>query len=372
MITWSGLNELPVATFADDLGAITGLLWLVLAGIALVVVLPELRKVFQSRDFTIEVAGMSLSAQKASDELARQIEDLQKQVAEMQTEFDARQKLTPEVENGVDEAWLEALPSTHAPQRPQLRAGIGGFRDWPGSRPSVLWVDDSPENNAFLVRSLRDQGWLVELAESTRAALDTWRGMDVDVIISDLGRVEAGEYHGDAGLELMRAARDAGFQGPFIVFTSEARALRESDSLERQGATVVTASPVVLRRELEGLLGAAFERSVAATLERYDFRSVPPPSSARPQNPVDFFGEVGGQRIAVEAVRVTPATRRDRLEVAAAKLLLAANHETEYAEHLVVVTPQSVEPNRIESRGQTIRVLGVDEFGAFLASLTRS
>lgn len=84
-----------LATLADNVSALCGLFWVVLAGVVLFFLLPELRKVLQSRDFSIEVAGMTLSAQKASDELARQIEDLQTQVATMQIELEDRRAGLP-------------------------------------------------------------------------------------------------------------------------------------------------------------------------------------------------------------------------------------------------------------------------------------
>jgi CheY-like chemotaxis protein len=72
------------------------------------------------------------------------------------------------------------------------------------------------------------------------------RSSDIDVIITDLGRREDGRFVSDAGLQLCREARQAGFEKPIYMYsTRAAKRDRESD-LRAVGGNGITDSPVEL------------------------------------------------------------------------------------------------------------------------------
>ena len=51
----------------------------------------------------------------------------------------------------------------------------------------LLWVDDRPRNNSFLVASLQDRGVQVDIAVSTAGALEALKQARYDAVISDMG-----------------------------------------------------------------------------------------------------------------------------------------------------------------------------------------
>ncbi len=108
----------------------------------------------------------------------------------------------------------------------------------------VLWVDDYPENNAPLVLQLREEGVEVVEAVSTPQAIQflTSANQHFDLLISDMGRKEDGEERPTAGLSLVKAVRESGFNQPFFIYTSAAQASNRRDELLKAGGTGITAS----------------------------------------------------------------------------------------------------------------------------------
>ena len=132
-------------------------LMLPLAAITLVVLLYRpLRAMIGSRQFAIKIAGVELSVQQASEQIGKQLSDLQAKVAELEA------------------AALAA--GTHPATKDTTTEGYGtSERDLPGPL-SILWVDDTPANNAFEVSGLRDAGHRIDQVTSTEAALSRLEG----------------------------------------------------------------------------------------------------------------------------------------------------------------------------------------------------
>lgn len=109
----------------------------------------------------------------------------------------------------------------------------------------VLWVDDEPDNNLYETIALEKLGKFVTKATSTEAALDYLDRMDFTILITDLGR------HGDrdAGLHLIHQLRANGQRLPIVVYTGDARPVREM--LTSAGADAVVDLPGPLIREVE-------------------------------------------------------------------------------------------------------------------------
>ncbi|HEY6709704.1 MAG TPA: response regulator [Actinomycetota bacterium] len=226
-------------TAARIIEAIGSLLWPLLVAVLLIRVIPhipgvvaDLRKAMRTRAFTVKVGGVELSVEDATEQLRRQVADLQTHMA------------TELAERG------EPAPSG-SPAAPGAPAGPVGGQD----RATILWVDDTPDDNALELAKLRDDGLEVLLARSTAEAMDVLslrRG--IRAIITDLGRSEDGEFRSHAGLALLRQLHEAEQDQPVLVYTSTRRVdLDRQDALDA-GATAVTASPTELFAALRRVL----------------------------------------------------------------------------------------------------------------------
>jgi CheY-like chemotaxis protein len=237
-------------TAARIIEAIGSLLWPLLVAVLLIKVIPhipgvvaDLRKAMRTRGFTVKVGGVELSVEEATEQLRRQVTDLQTHMAVQLAE-------RPQPTLGVPPA-PGAPPG--APAGAEAEAGPAAA---PG-RATILWVDNDPDGNALELAKLRDDGLEVLLARSTAEAMDVLslrRG--VRAIVTDMGRSEDGEYRSHAGLALLRQLREAEQDQPVLVYTSARRAeLDRQDALDA-GATVVTASPTELFAAIRRLLAS--------------------------------------------------------------------------------------------------------------------
>ena len=205
------------------IGAFADLAWPLLSAAVLWKVLPTLLKVANSRGFRVKVGGMEITVQDATEQLGRSVGDLQRKVGELRA--GSRREGAP--------------PEAH-----RLLAS-----------PRVAWVDDAPGNNAYEIARLRQDGVTVLKMLSTRDAVHALveEGRPVDVVISDMGRLEGGTYNRRAGLELIRALRAESFDKAIYVYCSSESAERMREEIERAGAQGITSSQVelfdMLRRE---------------------------------------------------------------------------------------------------------------------------
>jgi CheY-like chemotaxis protein len=237
-------------TAARIIEAIGSLLWPLLVAVLLIRVIPhipgvvaDLRRAMRTRAFTVRIGGVELSVEDAAEQLRRQVADLQTHMAI---------QLTEQAE-GVEGAG-RAQPG------PPTSPGAGPARDQAPARadqgpPTILWVDDDPDDSTLELAKLRDDGVEVLLARSTAEAMDVLslrRG--VDAIVTDLGRAEDGEFRSHAGLALLRQLREAEQDQPVLVYTSARRVeLDRQDALDA-GASVVTSSPTELFSALREIL----------------------------------------------------------------------------------------------------------------------
>jgi CheY-like chemotaxis protein len=236
-------------TAARIIEAIGSLLWPLLVAVLLIRVLPhvpgvvaDLRRAMRTRAFTVKVAGAELTVEEATEQLRRQVTDLQTHMAIQLAERDG------------------AGPPP--PPAPGSAAGAGEAAGPPApGRPTLLWVDDHPDGNALELAKLRDDGVEVLLARSTAEALDVLslrRG--IQAVVTDLGREEDGEFRTHAGLALLRQLKEAEHDQPVLIYTEAARAeLDRQDALDA-GAVLVTASPVELLAALHRVLAAPAAR----------------------------------------------------------------------------------------------------------------
>jgi CheY-like chemotaxis protein len=236
-------------TAARIIEAIGSLLWPLLAAVVLIRVVPhipgvvaDLRRAMRARAFTVKIGGVELSVEEATEQLRRQVTDLQTHIAAQLAE---QGEPAPPGRAGPPTAPGAGPAGAEAPARPDQ------------GPPTILWVDDDPDANTLELAKLRDDGVEVLLARSTAEAMDVLslrRG--IRAIVTDLGRAEDGEFRSHAGLALLRQLHEAEQDQPVLVYTSARRVeLDRQDALDA-GASAVTASPTELFAALGRVLAA--------------------------------------------------------------------------------------------------------------------
>lgn len=182
---------------------------------------------FLDRDgLTIKVAGMEISVADATKNIGTEVADLQKKLSELEATVKAQNS-----DFGPDKIFAESASDNSNDGATQIKP------------TTLLWVDDYPINNAFLVDRFRNDGINVILSLSTKDALKTLGYGGIDIIITDLGRKEEGFENPFAGSDLIKAIRSKNQTVPIMVFAGK-RGLENRDRLLQEGADAVTASGV--------------------------------------------------------------------------------------------------------------------------------
>lgn len=213
----------------DILQGIATLAWPIIVIILLISFRKNVRELLESaksRKFTVKVAGNELTMEEVSEQQRTLITDLQKQIVELQKNVEMLQPKAIVGETARLERELTESKRTTV--------------------NSVLWVDDSPKNNAFLIESLQDQSINVITALSTEDGLAKFKSRKFDRVISDLVRREDGIRKSFAGFELARQIRAEDPEIPIVIYTSMPPSAATHQMAIEAGATDITASPTVL------------------------------------------------------------------------------------------------------------------------------
>jgi CheY-like chemotaxis protein len=117
---------------------------------------------------------------------------------------------------------------------------------------SVLWVDDYPSNNAFIIDQFMKDGIHVKLSLTTEDGIKQLNDNKFDLVITDLGRKENGVSKPFAGLDLIKQMRGSNQTIPIIVFAGP-RGLENKERLTRAGANLVTVSWVEIQNFVNSL-----------------------------------------------------------------------------------------------------------------------
>jgi CheY-like chemotaxis protein len=169
-----------------------------------------------SRSFTLKFGGVEVSVQEATEQIKAQLQDLKDQVISLRKvsrESDGKESADPVLYD-----------------RPKI----------------ILWVDDKPENNAIEISQLEGRGYRVIKAASTEEAMSTLAKETVGLILSDMGRLEHGAYVAQAGIVLLRALRQAGYDQPFLVCTTQKNAEKNDQQVKADGGDGAISSPTKL------------------------------------------------------------------------------------------------------------------------------
>ncbi|MCX5645698.1 MAG: response regulator [Phycisphaerae bacterium] len=201
---------------AKLISALASLAWPLVLAALLYKLYGPIRTLVESahgRKFTIKVAGNELTMEEASEQQRVIVNDLQSKLAEL-------------------EKRLNASPT--AQQLPVTVPSASGKR--------ILWVDDNPKNNSFLVESLEERGARVDIALSTDEALTKSKKLSYDIILSDMGRPEGDK----AGIDLIQKIKSISPKTPVYIFCGSWAAHNLRNEALSAGAADITSSGTTL------------------------------------------------------------------------------------------------------------------------------
>lgn len=204
------------------ISALAQLLWPLSFLLMLLIFYRPIKQVMLSakaRKFSLKIAGNELSMEEVTEQQRQLLTDLQAKVARLESQIEC-----------LNQASSPSLQTLAELEDDKLK--------------QVLWVDDQPNNNVFLVSLLRDLGIQVHLAKSSQEALLLFQPHKYERIISDVARPE-GDH---AGLDLLKQIRQQDPNVPFIIYTGLWAASHLQDVAISQGATAITASGTSLLR----------------------------------------------------------------------------------------------------------------------------
>jgi CheY-like chemotaxis protein len=102
----------------------------------------------------------------------------------------------------------------------------------------ILWVDDMPSNNDYLIRAFQDLGIVVTTSTSTSEAQKELSDNKFNLVISDMSRPDDDR----AGLALIKIMRELNVQTPIIIYA--AKWASEHKGQEKEiGAILITNDP---------------------------------------------------------------------------------------------------------------------------------
>lgn len=88
----------------------------------------------------------------------------------------------------------------------------------------ILWADDNPPNNRFLIEFLNGLGVSIDLAVSAQETCKRLEGAVYDVVISDMTRSRSdGSSNADGGLSSLQCASQAVLKPSVIFYTGQNR-----------------------------------------------------------------------------------------------------------------------------------------------------
>ncbi|GAU69162.1 two-component response regulator [Streptomyces sp. NBRC 110611] len=210
--------------FADLLYALTALAWPLIVGLVIWQLFPTIKRIAESRGFTVKVGTAELTVQELSEKILKSTADIQGKLASVSTSAP-----TP-------------TESRYPPTESEHPAHL---------LRRILWVDDNPSNNAYEVAQLQTLGVDVVQVASTRRCIEALSAAapPFDAVLSGMARHENSGFHPDAGLELAKEIRARGGDVPVFIYTSDQALARRSEILEailKAGGNDVAASPTAL------------------------------------------------------------------------------------------------------------------------------
>ncbi len=202
--------------FSKLISALASLAWPMVFAVLLFKLYDPIRNLVESakgRKFSIKVAGNELTMEEASEQQRVIVNDLQSKMADLERRLASRDEKRGE----------ELAQLSHQGQR-------------------LLWVDDNPRNNSYLVSALQERGSVIDIALSTAEGISMFKKNRYDFVVSDMGRPE-GEH---AGLDLTKQIKKLSPATPVFIFCGSWAARNLRDEALAAGASEITSSGTTL------------------------------------------------------------------------------------------------------------------------------
>ena len=200
--------------------ALSSLAWPAIIGLLLYKFHKPIQMLIESargRKFTIKVAGNELTMEEASEQQRKIVNDVQSRLAEIENRLEVSKTI---------------LLNGEAKEAPKSKR--------------ILWVDDNPKSNSYLVASLQERGHFVDIAINTDEGIKKFEENPHDIVISDMGRPEDKK----AGLTLAKALQAIKADVPFYIFCGGWAARNMRDEALSSGVTDITSSGTTLLSRL--------------------------------------------------------------------------------------------------------------------------
>lgn len=217
-----------LSSIDGTLDALSSIGWVAIVAIVIWKLFPSIKEMVKSRGINVEIGNVKLSVQEATAQFEIQIRDLQDNVSTLMRNLEAS--------GGPQTVAQDVRQTDHRAKK-------------------VLWVDDVPSNNAIVVSQLRDKGIQVDLALSTKEALQFLEEGEhlPGVLITDMGRVEDNVRRLTAGLTLARNVRPRFPNLPIVFCTTAASVRQNRTEIEKLRNSYATNSMVKLLEILKEL-----------------------------------------------------------------------------------------------------------------------
>lgn len=208
-----------VSKISSILHAISQILWPLLAMFVVIMLADPVLNAMQTGNFKIKVLSLELTVDEVREQESELVDVLMQELKVVSKKL---QTVSPHQQ------------STKNPfQNLKVR--------------SLLWVEDTPENSALIISQMEKRKINIRIARSTEQAMSELQSKTFDLVITDMGRLEKGDFFKNptAGLELLRQIDQLDKPVPVLVYTSRQGQVR--DEVLKLGAHSVSTRANVLR-----------------------------------------------------------------------------------------------------------------------------
>lgn len=204
--------------FKTSLDGLASLAWPIVIVIFVLCFRREIISVLNSlktRGFSVKVGENELTTEEASAQQSFIIKDILNQI-------------------GHIEKRLEVYLESYGKERREKESNETDIKV-----RSILWVDNKPRNNSYLIAYLSDLGIRIDTSVSTSEAIQKFQSSNYDRIITNMIRPESER----AGIELTKQIRDTDRDIPIIIYCGTKSANVWRQEARNIGANEITDSP---------------------------------------------------------------------------------------------------------------------------------
>jgi CheY-like chemotaxis protein len=243
---------------AKLISAISSLVWPAIFIVLIFKFSEPIKKLIDSargRKFTIKVAGNELTMEEASEQTRVMLSDLQTKIAELEKHIvkkidNSEQVLKPPLIKSDNYVYPPSVTASSPAQLPET--GIAEPSADYNSRPMfslkemttrrILWVDNNPKNNSFVIASLETRGDKIDVALTTQEGLEKFKAYHYDLVITDMARPDSEK----AGILLTKQLKAIKPSIPVYIFCSYWTAKYMRNEALSEGVDEITSSATSL------------------------------------------------------------------------------------------------------------------------------